>query len=622
MKKLNKSDVVGLIHPYVDAHTLGITSFANILDECGIRTELGDETVSLALENLNEQNARIIIAWIKNKHITFSGFSYRLDPDDAVRLFTNWYDFLRSKNLLASSGGPLRGLFFAGLPEACKKISARFPFIDACFSGDESITETMEKAGIPRTNIPSIVSSSLLYDEDRRAFGEDIIRSGNYLSISAVNRCGYEGFGKRGDSVVRRIRHGDEHQLPPLIRVHAGPYLPDRKEAIKLFLEWVKQLVNGGLLDVLSIGTSQLTQSNFGENWEGLHNGGGVPINSPDEYRQIWEASRPMLVRTYAGTKDVPWLAQMHEQTIDIAWHALSFWWFCKIDGRGPNSVYQNLQEHFNAMQYIAGTNKPLEPNVPHHFAFRGTDDVGYVLSGAIAARAAKMSGIKTLILQIMLNTPKFTWGIQDIAKARAMLRLVKEIEGQDFTVFLQTRGGLDYFSPDSFKAKAQLAAVTALMDDIEPRNARSPQIIHVVSYSEAERLADPSVIEESIKITRYALDRYRILKKKGDIPDMAKNPEVAEREKRLYKEAKEILMLLEKEIENPYTPKGLYRMMQAGAFPLPWLTSCREEFPHATGIQTKFYNGGVIAVDQEGCKIPSEVRQAMVSAALSEHKP
>lgn len=622
MVKIEKGDVVGLVHPHIDVHNLGITSFSHILEDCGIRTELCDETISLAIENINEHNARIIAAWIKNKHITISGFSYRLDPDDAVRLFDEWIEFLKNSNLLASRGGPIRGLFFAGLPDACKKISARFPFVDACFSGDETIHETIEKAGIPRGDMPSALSSSLSYDDDRLAFGEDVIRSGKYFSVSAVDRHGYDGYGKRGDSVVNRIRHGDEHRLPPVIRVHAGPYLADRNEAVKLFIEWSKQLAKGGLLDVLSIGTSQLTQSNFGENWEGMHNGGGVPINSPDEYRQIWEASRPMLVRTYAGTKNVPWLAQMHEQTIDIAWHALSLWWFCKIDGRGPNTVFQNLQEHFDTMHYIASTNKPLEPNVPHHFAFRGTDDLGYVLSGAIAARAAKAAGIKTLILQIMLNTPKYTWGIQDLAKARAMLRLVKELEGPDFTVFIQPRGGLDYFSPDSFKAKTQLAAVTAMMDDIEPQNDRSPQIIHVVSYSEADRLADPAIIEESIKITRYALERYRMLKKNGDIADMTNNTDVAEREKRLYGEAKQMLAFLEKSIKNPYTPTGLYRMLKAGVFPLPWLTSCREEFPNAVAIQTRFQNGGVIAIDQTGSQIPFEVRKEMVRAALLEQKP
>jgi len=51
----------------------------------------------------------------------------------------------------------------------------------------------------------------------------------------------------------------------------------------------------------------------------------------------------------------------------------------------------------------------------------------------------------------------------------------------------------------DLQKAKAQLAAVTALMDDIEPQDPNSPPIIHVVSYCEASHLADPAAVNESI---------------------------------------------------------------------------------------------------------------------------
>lgn len=114
-----------------------------------------------------------------------------------------------------------------------------------------------------------------------------------------------------------------------------GPYNPNRIEAIKEFISWEKELAATRLLDILSIGSSQLTQSMFGENWDGLPNGGGVPVNSEIEYRMIHEAAAPMLVRTYAGTKNILDMAKMHERTLNIAWHALSFWWFCEIDGRG-----------------------------------------------------------------------------------------------------------------------------------------------------------------------------------------------------------------------------------------------------------------------------------------------
>ncbi len=53
--------------------------------------------------------------------------------------------------------------------------------------------------------------------------------------------------------------------------------LPNRTEAIKEYISWTEQLSKTRLLDVLSIGSSQLTQQHFSENWEGLHNGGGVP---------------------------------------------------------------------------------------------------------------------------------------------------------------------------------------------------------------------------------------------------------------------------------------------------------------------------------------------------------
>ena len=128
--------------------------------------------------------------------------------------------------------------------------------------------------------------------------------------------------------------------------------------------------------------------------------------------KEIAELAKPMLVRTYSGTKDVPWMARMHERSLNISWHALSFWWFCELDGRGNNDLLENLREHLEAVKYIATTGKPLEPNVPHHFAFRGGDDITYIISAYIAAKTAKILGIRHLILQNMLNTPKQTWGV------------------------------------------------------------------------------------------------------------------------------------------------------------------------------------------------------------------
>jgi len=113
--------------------------------------------------------------------------------------------------------------------------------------------------------------------------------------------------------------------------------------------------------------------------------------------------------------------------------------------------------------------------------------------------------------------------GIQDLAKSRALLKMTGELCNDRFQVLLQPRAGLDYFKPDPEEAKAQLAAVTCLMDDIDPLNTASPPLIHVVSYSEASHLATPTVIDESIRITLYTLKSWREARRRGDIENMSR---------------------------------------------------------------------------------------------------
>ncbi|MGI6142231.1 MAG: cobalamin-binding protein, partial [Caldicoprobacterales bacterium] len=417
------------------------------------------------------------------------------------------------------------------------------------------------------------------------------------------DRSNYAEYGTGKDTVLKRIYSNTRDNFEPLMRAHVGPYSSalSRTESVNEFISWAKELAKSNFLDILSIGTSQLTQSSFGEDWGDKTNGGGVPVNSPEEYRMIWEASRPLLIRTYAGTKNIPQLAQMHEHTLNICWHALSFWWFNKLDERGPYDVYTNLKQHIETVKYIAKTNKPFEANVSHHFAFRGADDVTYIVSAYLAAKLAKKLGIQTFILQNMLNTPRFTWGIQDLAKSRALIKLISELEDNSFRVLLQPRAGLDYFKPDLYQARIQLAAVTALMDDIDPKNEKSPPIIHVVSYSEASHLATPEIINESIQITQYSLQKYRELRRQGKIADMGRNQDVAARETELYHSAKEVISAIETLVKNPYSAEGFYRIFAAGFLPVPYLWNETDEFRHAKNWRTKPVKGGVRVVDNNG---------------------
>lgn len=609
-ERIIKSDCVGLLRPALDVHTLGLTSLAQLLGECGCRCVIGNGEICSALDNLDgHENTESIERWILNKKITILGFSYRLDPEEGARLTRQLADVLLKKHLFHEQGGPLRAMYFGGLPKTCALVRAGVAEVKAVFEGDETTAEILGKFGIDSFSVPRSIAAGIRYDDDRLAFGREMIQKGNYLSIKPVDRSGYREFGTRQDTLAARMHHGVLNDLPPLMRAHVGPYLPDREEAVRLFLDWCEKLADSGFLDILSIGTSQLTQSNFGENWGGKPNGGGVPLNSREEFAAVGQCARPMLVRTYAGTKNIPELARMYEETINIAWHALSLWWFCQIDGRGPYSVRENLQQHLKTLRYIGSVGKPCEANVPHHFAFRGADDVTYVVSALIAAKVAKANGISDFILQNMLNTPKTTWGVQDLAKSRAMLELVGELEDARFRVILQPRGGLDYFSHDHEKAKAQLAAVTALMDDIEPDNSASPPVIHVVSYSEGSNLADPPTIDESIQITRHALKEYRRLRKRGDVDDMASDPEVVTRTAELLDEARVVIRAIEASVPDPYSAEGLYRILAEGYLPVPYLWECRDEFKRALRWQTRLTQGAVRIVDTNSKPVPAQTR-------------
>ena len=606
----SRNIIFGFLKPLVDVHTMGLFTMANLLRDCGYIVYIAPDDIQEAIENIQKlNNYNLLKHWIISNNITRLSFSYRLDPQEGCDYFLHFYHQLLADKMFATDGGIITDISFAGLPDTCDLIRHKLSNAVLYFPGNESPIESLKMYGVPDNLLPKALLQDNEYDTMRWNFAKKLIEEEVYKLEPEQDHYGYPECGRNDDSYVARLNYARQKHTLPITRTHSGPYNPNREEALKEYNSWCKQLAQTRLLDVLSIGSSQLTQAHFGESWEGLHNGGGIPVNSELEYRIIKDNASPMLVRTYSGTKDVPGLARIHERALNISWHALSFWWFDELDGRGNNTLLNNLKEHFEAVRYIVTTGKPVEPNVPHHFAFRGADDISYIISGYLAAKACKILGVKHLILQNMLNTPKYTIGVQDLAKGRTMLRLVRELEDKNFSVSLQSRAGLDYFAPDLEKAKIQLAAVTCLMDDLEPENENSPEIIHVVNYSEAVRLATPPVIKESIQITLAALHAYRQARKCGKIPNMAYDKETKYLEDALYAEAKESIMILEQALPNLYTPEGFYRVFMEGFLPVPYLLDQKHKFRKATQYHTAIKNGGIYVVDDTGKIIPTTQR-------------
>ena len=596
---------------------MGMYAMSNLLRDCGYVIHIASDDINEAIENIKKlNNYSLLKSWIVSNGITCLSISYRLDPNDGRDYFMSIYEHLRSDNMLAENGGMLKLISFAGLPDTCDLIASLTKNV-LLFKGNETPIESLRKYGVPEELLPKSLTKENQYDKMRMEFAKKLISSERYKRERPLDHLGYPECGKNNDRYLLRLDYSKRKHSLPIIRTHSGPYNPNREEALREYNSWCKDLAKSRLLDVLSIGSSQLTQSHFGEKWDELPNGGGVPVNSELEYRIIRENATPMLVRTYSGTKNVPELARIHERALNISWHALSFWWFDELDGRGSNTLLENLREHFETVRYIATTSKPVEPNVPHHFAFRGADDITYIISGYLAAKACKKLGVRHLILQNMLNTPKYTTGIVDLAKGRAMLRLVRELEDSKFSTSLQLRAGLDYFAPDLDEAKVQLASVTCLMDDLEPGNDNSPEIIHVVNYCEAVRLATPPVIKESIMITLNALHEYRIARKLGMVPNMKYDMVVKDREDEYYQEAKEAIDLLEANIPNLYTPEGFYTVFVNGFLPVPYLMDQNRRFTNATRFKTAIKNGGIRVINDNGKIIPTPTRYRAILSEL-----
>lgn len=608
--KIISNDVFGFIKTKVDVHTMGLYTMANLLRDCGYKVIIAKDDIGEAVEKLHKvNNYSLFKRWIEDNNINRISFSYRMDPKDGCDYFMTMYEHLKADNMFAEQKGPVKEIAFAGLPDACELVKQKTKGRVLVFPGNEPPVVSLRMYGVPEESLPASLSNDNPYDNMRWDFAKKLIESERWKLETAQDHYGYKECGKENDTYVARLEYAASKHSLPIIRTHSGPYSPDRMEALKEYNSWCRDLAESKLLDVLSIGSSQLTQSNFGEDWEGKPNGGGVPVNNELEYQVIRENAKPMLVRTYSGTKDVPGLARIHERALNISWHALSFWWFDELDGRGNNTLLENLREHFEAVRYIVSTGKPVEPNVPHHFAFRGGDDITYIVSGFLAAKAIKLLGAKHMVLQNMLNTPKYTWGVQDLAKGRCMIKLVRELEDENFKVSLQTRGGLDYFAPDLEYAKVQLAAVTCMMDDLEPDNDNSPEIVHVVNYSEAVRLATPPVIKDSIKITLAALHGYRYARRKGVVPDMKHNADVQYRYEALLHDARAAIRLLEENIPNLYTPEGFEKVFKEGFLAVPYLMDQHHKWPKATMWKTAIKNGGISVVDDEGKIISTEDR-------------
>lgn len=596
----------GIIKTKIDAHTMGISNVTSILKECGYEVVISNNIIGVAIERIsNEKFFEIIYRWIVENRITDLCLSYRLDPSYGAKMMSLLIKKTKEAGLFSTQKSSLiRKFYFAGLEEGCILIKRDFKQIVETFIGDEDIEETLNKFNVPKHLIPSNIIKNNEYDKELLKFGNYIIDNELDKNIRLKKEFNYNDLGTRSDNIVKRIEDGYKRNLLPLYRAHIGPYCEDRFEALKLFKSWLKTLVSTKKIDIVSIGSSQLTQERFNKSWIGFVNGGGVPIKTTEELFDIYNISRPLLLRAYSATTDIVNFAKILDMTINNAWHALSIWWFNELDGRGPLGLSESIKEHLSVIDYLSKENKILEVNTSHHFSFRGGDDVTSIISVFLSALYAKRRGVKVFVLQNMLNTPKGISAINDLAKSRVLLKLFSEITDKNFRVIYQPRAGLGFFSPKEKIAKAQLGAVTAQMYDIQTKL----ELMHVVSYSEGYKLASPEILNNSINICEAVKLYYPSYKKRFSIQDIINSTDFPERYEALYNQSKMFINFILSRYKK-LSFEVFFELFDQGYLPVPNLWNGKEKYPKAIDWDTQLLDGAIKLIDSHGKEITMNER-------------
>jgi hypothetical protein len=388
----------------------------------------------------------------------------------------------------------------------------------------------------------------------------------------------------------------------PLLRAHFG------LSSLNNTLKGIKKIAEAKILDVISIAPDQNTQSHYfhpDEQQSDLNGAGGVSLRSRKDFEALNNArmrGNYPLLRIYAGTRDFIKLARLFQETINNAWAAIPIFWFNQMDGRGPLPLNESIKQHLEVIKWHAAHNIPVEINDPHHWSLRNSSDAIAVADMYLCGIIAKKLGVKHFIAQFMFNTPPSLTLDMDLAKMLAKNELLNTLVDKNFSVIKQVRTGLASFPLDLDRAKGQLA--TASMVQL----ALNPDIVHIVSYSEADHAAYPSDIIESCKIVSQIINKVL----SSNLSFI--NSDILKRKTQLVKEAQEIINIIPnmanelEEVKDPYiNPRVLNKLVKYGIFDAPHLKNNK----FAKGkIQTKIMNGSCYSWDSTRDKIYDEIER------------
>jgi len=216
------------------------------------------------------------------------------------------------------------------------------------------------------------------------------------------------------------------------------------------------------------------------------------------------------------------------------------------------------------------------------------------------------------MVMQYMLANPPSISPMMDLAKMQAKIDLMGELEDDTFSIIRMVRTGLLAYPADMDKAKGLIASTMFYGSFLKP------DIVHVVSYSEAVMRATSKEILESVRIVNKSME----IAERGLLENLHEDRKFKARLEYLKSEVRYLLDEISKlkDVEDPLSdPEVVYLAIREGLLDAPGLKG----FSVAQGnFRTEIYDGYHVTVDDDGTILDEENRIRRVrELAKKKHK-
>ncbi len=498
-------------------HSLGVETFAEWMEDRGegyMAVKLGP---AVAIDD--------VINKIRESRPEVVAISMRLGDLHVDKLISEFITKAARYDLLPEESGIRYA--FGGLRPAANLVRAMtgLPVLEDKFSPTEDRHFDLEEIAENYSDIAAFQDFFALVVDDYVGMEElEAFAKGEFVVLKPDEI-------EWADSLLERVRQVRELEDRPIIRAHIGV----AADSIEPTIEAVEKMANAGCLEIVSLAPDQPSQEYLAKFVRGeedpdkyLKGQGGVPIRSREDLARLKEATQrgnyPM-TRIYSGTDELVELAKLFEGAFNMPFPAVPIFFYNELDGRGPISIRDSFDEHFEVMRWWAERGKALEVNDPHQWQLRNSTDDLLVTDHVIAGVAALKMGIEDYVMQMMYDLPPGASGLNDLAKFQAAYELIEPLTRHfNFHIIKETRGGLSDFPPNLDRAKGHLAVSTYWQMYVEP------DIVHVVSFSEAHHEAKAEDVIESCDIVKQVFEDFY----KDDRPDVWSDPRLLNRKREL----------------------------------------------------------------------------------------